>query len=161
MAAVTQQKEIVKNGEQALTLIARDIKTQISNCGDVLNQLQKKQNNLASLKEERKGIHFQQAEYIRQEKIRLQGEIDLIEQAELKTLDALKTQITKEWQIVAQTLQSKEQQLIQQQQQQFDSQRVMIEQAIEKIRQQQELVLLHFGQNQTGLWQTKVLMSPP
>lgn len=140
VAAVTQQKEIVKNGEQALTLIARDIKNTDQQLYDVLNQLQKKQNNLASLKEERKGIHFQQAEYIRQEKIRLQGEIDLIEQ-ELKTLDALKTQITKEWQIVAQTLQSKEQQLIQQQQQQFDSQRVMIEQAIEKIRQQQELVL--------------------
>ena len=31
--------------------------------------------------------------------------------------------------------------ICQQQQQQFDSQRVMIEQAIEKIRQQQELVL--------------------
>ena len=107
---------------------------------DVTNQLQKKNNHRHRLEEECAGIQLQQTEHIRQEKIRLQGEIERVNQ-ELNMLTALKNQIAHERASVVQALQEKEQQLIKQQQQQFDEQRSQIEQTIGKIRQQQTQVL--------------------
>lgn len=138
--AVTQQKEIVNNCEQELGLTSKELKNAELQLQDVTNQLQKKNNHRQRLVEERAGIQFQQTEYIRQEKIRLQGEVEGVQQ-ELSILIALKKQIENEWGKSVQALQEKEQQLIKQQQQQFDEQRSQIEQTIGKIRLQQTQVL--------------------
>ncbi|WP_024873497.1 ATP-binding protein [Tolumonas lignilytica] len=134
-SAVSKQKEMVSNCEQVLNQTIKEIKKAELQLQDVTNQLQKKNNHRHRLEEECAGIQLQQTEHIRQEKIRLQGEIERVNQ-ELNMLTALKNQIAHERASVVQALQEKEQQQIKQQQQKFDEQRAQIEQAIGKIRQQ-------------------------
>ena len=78
--AVTQQKEMVSNCEQVLSQTIKEFKNAELQLQDVTNQLQKKNNYRQRLEEERSGIQFQQTEYIRQEKIRLQGEVEGVQQ---------------------------------------------------------------------------------
>ena len=130
----------LKIGMEFLREENKELKNAELQLQDVTNQLQKKNNHRQRLVEERAGIQFQQTEYIRQEKIRLQGEVEGVQQ-ELSILIALKKQIENEWGKSVQALQEKEQQLIKQQQQQFDEQRSQIEQTIGKIRLQQTQVL--------------------
>lgn len=137
---VTKQKDHLRHSEQALLQLSRARKKVESQLHEVTNQLQQKNNIRQQKEEERKGIHFQQADYIRQEKIRLQSETERVEQ-ELTTLTLLNNQIGYERATSLQALQEKEQQQIRLQQQQLDAQRLNIEQTIEKIRQQQVQVL--------------------